>query len=326
MRLMRSMTIDSANLSRLDLTLWAVVAAAAAIVFGAPAVSDFRIAWSSFLLPGGACFVLLIAARFYGARQDLRLASALGATAMLLAFSAVGGPLSYLAASANLPLLDHAFDAADRALGFGWRGLLEWMNAIPMAHPLFGLAYQSFTVQASVAILCLSFSGRFAHLRTFLLAFMAAALVTIAISACTPAAGVWGHYGLHAIDHPAINPVTREFHLPVFHGLRDGSYRLLAGLGSMGIITFPSFHSAIALLFIFAFWPMPVIRWVGVVVNVLMIAATPVDGGHYFVDVLAGLVIAAGCWLGASAFVERSLARARVASFAAVQGSPLARD
>ena len=320
------MKIDSANLSRLDLMLWAVVVAVAAVVFGAPAVSDFRILWTSFLLPGGACVALVIAARFYESRQDLRLASALGATGMLLAFSAVGGPLSYLAASANLPLLDHVFDAADGALGLGWRELLDWMNAIPMAHPLFGFAYQSFTVQASVAILCLSFSGRFAHLRTFLLAFMVAAVVTIAISAFTPAQGVWGHYGLHAIDHPAINPVTREFHLPIFHGLRDGSFRLLAGLGSMGIITFPSFHSAIALLFIFAFWPVPAMRWVGFVVNVMMIAATPVDGGHYFVDVLAGLVIAAGCWIGASAFVERSLAHMRVSPIAAVQGTPLARD
>jgi hypothetical protein len=320
------MKIDSAKLARLDLMLWAVVGAVAAVVFGSPLVSDFRIDWSSFLLPGGACAVLVVAARFYAWRQDQRIASALAATAMLLVFSAVGGPLSYLAASANFPLQDLFFDAADRALGFGWRGLFDWMNSSPIAHPVFGFAYQSFTLQASVAILCLSFTGRFVHLRTYLLAFMTAAVVTIVISAVVPAQGVWGHYGLNAADHPAINPVTREFHLPIFHGLRDGSYRLLAGLGSMGIITFPSFHSAIALLFIFAFWPVPVMRWIGLVVNVLMIVATPVDGGHYFIDVIAGVVIAVGCWVAARALVDRLLAFRLNPQIVAVQGTTLARD
>jgi hypothetical protein len=57
------MKIDRANLSRLDLMLWAAVVAVAAVVFGAPAVSDFRIVWTSFLLPGGACVALVIAGR-----------------------------------------------------------------------------------------------------------------------------------------------------------------------------------------------------------------------------------------------------------------------
>jgi membrane-associated phospholipid phosphatase len=49
-----------------------------------------------------------------------------------------------------------------------------------------------------------------------------------------------------------------------------------------------------------------------------MIAATPVDGGHYFSDVIAGLVIAAACWIA-------------VARFAAIQrnsdvGAPVATE
>ena len=46
-------------------------------------------------------------------------------------------------------------------------------------------------------------------------------------------------------------------------------------------------------------WPVPVLRWFGAVVNGLMIFATPVDGGHYFIDVLAGVIIALLCLLAA---------------------------
>ena len=37
---------------------------------------------------------------------------------------------------------------------------------------------------------------------------------------------------------------------------------------------------------------MPVLRWIGAAINTLMLVSIPVDGGHYFIDVLAGLAIA----------------------------------
>jgi hypothetical protein len=44
-------------------------------------------------------------------------------------------PVSYIAASLNLPLRDAWFDAADRALGFDWLALLGWMDAHATLHP-----------------------------------------------------------------------------------------------------------------------------------------------------------------------------------------------
>ncbi len=111
-----------------------------------------------------------------------------------------------------------------------------------------------------------------------------------------PAQGVWGHMGLSA-GHYTISPVTRELHLAIFHGLRDGTFRNLVAQGAEGIITFPSLHTAVAVLFIIAMWPVKYLRWVALLVNVAMIAATPIDGGHYFTDVIAGAAVAALCWI-----------------------------
>lgn len=36
--------------------------------------------------------------------------------------------------------------------------------------------------------------------------------------------------------------------------------------------------------------------------NALMLLATPIDGGHYFVDVFAGIAIALVAWFAARAF------------------------
>jgi membrane-associated phospholipid phosphatase len=92
---------------------------------------------------------------------------------------------------------------------------------------------------------------------------------------------------------------------PVFLGLRDGSFRLVMASGSEGIITFPSLHAALAVILIAAFWPVPIARWVSAVVNALMLAATPIDGSHYFVDVLAGIAIAVLCLVVAHKLVGR---------------------
>ena len=178
--------------------------------------------------------------------------------------------------------------------------LLGWMNAHPALHSIFALAYGSFAPQTIVALMALAMTGHSHRIRQFMLTFILTALVTIAVSAFLPAQGAWAHYAVTPADHSAIAPVTRELHLAIFHGLRSGSFHLLTGINSEGIITFPSLHAAVALIFILTLWPVPVLRWVALVVNVLMIISTPIDGGHYFVDVFAGLGLAALCWASVS--------------------------
>jgi len=135
-----------------------------------------------------------------------------------------------------------------------------------------------------------------------MLAFILTALATIAVSAVLPAQGVWLHYGLHA-DADAIVPVSATS-WPVFLGIRDGSLLTLMAAGSEGIITFPSLHAALGLIFALALWPMPVLRWFGLALNLLMIVATPIDGSHYFIDVVAGLAIALMGWSAAQRIAD----------------------
>jgi len=171
------------------------------------------------------------------------------------------------------------------------------MNAHPAIHPIFVFAYLSIMLQTAPVIIVLGLTGRAPRLRLFILAFMLTTLVTIAMSAVMPAQGVWGQLHLTPSDYPAIEPVTQNRHLTVFHGLRDGTYRLLVLAGGEGVITFPSLHTALGLLFIIAIWPIKYLRWAMVPLNVAMILATPVDGGPYFSDVFAGLAIAIICWI-----------------------------
>ena len=286
--------------------IWLLIAGIGAAVAIAALFFNFTIVWRSYFATAATCLLLLAGVWLYKARRnDPNIATILEGTCQLTAFTAVAAPLSYIAASVDRPLQDSALAAADKFLHFDWMALLAWMNAHPALHSIFALAYASFAPQAIITLMALAISGHSPRIRQFLLTFMVTALVTIAISAWFPAQGAWAHYGITPADHPAISPVTREIHLAIFHGLRDGSFHLLTGMDAEGIITFPSLHAALALIFILALWPVPYLRWVSLTVNVLMIAATPIDGGHYLTDVIAGLGMAALCWAGVSWLVTR---------------------
>jgi membrane-associated phospholipid phosphatase len=303
---------EAVTLRRLDRLIWAVVAAVAMMVLAAPILTRFYIAWRTFAAPAAVCLVLMAGASFYRRwRTDLRLASGLEATAQLVAFAAVGAPLSYMAAAADLPLVDHALDLIDHAVGLDWLALLGFMNANPALYALLRPIYLSLTLQMTIVTLCLAFSGRLIGLRVYMLAFILAALVTIALSAVLPAVGVWPHDGLTAAASPHVTPAVSTS-WPVFHGLREGGLRALVAVGSEGIITFPSLHAALAVILIAALRPIPVLRWLILVLNMLMLAATPIDGSHYFVDVFAGILVAALCL-----FVARAIAAMAVAKHAA---------
>jgi hypothetical protein len=294
-------------LRAIDSRIWRLVTAVAAIVVLAPLVSDFYIVWPTFGLPIGVTLTLCAGAWFYrNWRRDERLASGLESTAQLIAFAAVGAPLSYLAAAAAaaIPLQDSVFQAMDRALGFDWMALLHWLDNAPVTFGGLRLIYSSLLPQMTIAVLCLAFTGRLAWLRTFMLAFVFATLVTIATSAVLPAAGVWLHYGLTEAD-ARIVPVVHTV-WPVFTGLRDGSMRALVAVGAEGVITFPSLHAALAVIMIAALWPIARLRWPVFILNTAMLAATPIDGAHYLVDVLAGLAVAGGSLLAARAVVMRA--------------------
>ena len=286
-----SLMPELAILRTLDHLIWALIAGAAVIVLAAPFGSNFYIDVNTFGAPLGACLVLAAAAWFYrNWRRDQKLAAGLESTAQVIAFATVGAPLSYLAAAANLPLRDHAFDAIDRMLGLDWVALLTWMNQHPALYAVLHPIYLSLTIQMTIAVLCLAFSGRLLWLRVYTLAFVLAALVTIALSVVLPAAGVWPHLGLTASGSPHIIPAVNTS-WPVFFGLRDGSVPGPRGdrLGGNHHVSEPARgargHSH----------RRPLADADATVGGTRPehgdACATPVDGSHYFIDVLTGIAI-----------------------------------
>src|SRR5262249_35388893 len=122
--------------------------------------------------------------------------------------------------------------------------------------------------------------------------FALALVVTTAISALVPAIGMYQEI---ALDPAALSHVEPRAYLAQVRDLapvRDGALRHLNLFALAGIVTFPSFHAASAVLYAWALWPVRWMRPVALLANGAMLASTPIDGGHYFIDLIAGIAVA----------------------------------
>ena len=87
------------------------------------------------------------------------------------------------------------------------------------------------------------------------------------------------------------------FFQPWFHGLSLDPLRptgawFRPGEAIVGLITFPSFHAAAAVLLGWLYYGNRLLRWPFVLLNAGMALSAIVVGGHYLVDIIGGVVVA----------------------------------
>ena len=285
---------------------WIPLALMAVALAFALALTDFSISPASILLPLAAIAVYAGAA-YANARSPARRSPlvifTLGSTAQLLVITLVMTPLTYIAAAANLPLQDTNLAMLDRALGLDWQAYLAFVNDRPGLIGYLSLGYAMIAWPVFGVPVVLGAARHYERLQQFTLAFALALIATTIVSTLVPALGTYDGLGLSPADYPNVTPGGYLDQVRDFPLVREGSLRVLDFRQLVGIITFPSFHAAAAILYVWAFWSVWWMRPLALIANGAMLAAAPIGGGHYFVDVFAGigvavLAIAAAVWLG----------------------------
>lgn len=236
----------------------------------------------SLLGGSGMLLPLLLIERY---RSDLRLRSTLLTALLLIAFSFVASVLSYLVVSVDQPLIDQQLSDWDRAIGFDWLAAVHWVAGHPFLERAFNFAYYSGLFQIGFIVLFLGLTARIGQLEEFIGLYIAGLLLAIVVSLFFPAAGPW-------VGAPAPTPFDASV-LSHFLPLRSGSLRAIDFSHPQGLISMPSAH---AMLAIFLCYAMRGTGWLSgcvITLNGLMLASTPTVGGHYLVDVIAGILCAA---------------------------------
>jgi membrane-associated phospholipid phosphatase len=236
------------------------------------------------------------------------------------------GPLTYVALAINWPLQDHTFLAIDRAMGMDPESIVRFVNDHTWLMKFLETGY-GFIKWFLVAIpIILAATLRLTRLQHFVAAFSLALAVTLVVSAFVPAIGTFYGLGISPDEFPSINTKIYAAQLRDILAVRAGVLRDLELFKLAGVVSFPSFHAASAVLYMWALWPVRGIGVVAAAMNVLMIAATPVIGAHYVIDVIGGVLLAVICIVAVQysfAFVD---GRATAADVGYVPATPLEAD
>jgi membrane-associated phospholipid phosphatase len=260
----------------------------------------FAFAWPYHLWPVSYPVGILIVSHYYGRRRaapHIRTMCRAGISSILffVIYTAVITILSYLVTSLNFPLYDRELAQWDAAIGFDWKAFLGWVNAHPLIGKILIWIYHSSVVQLVVIILLLSITMKISRLQELCDLYVMTSVIAVVLSGLIPAAGAYAYHAPEPMLFNNLNPNAGLWHIEHYEGLRNGSYRLIE-LGQMqGLVTFPSFHTCFAITLAWCFrdfrWLFPI----AIVVSGTVLISTLSEGGHYLVDVLAGIVIAIAC-------------------------------
>jgi hypothetical protein len=252
------------------------------------------------LIPTAGAIFYSLPERYRPRMACLYFAVALGPwTAM--AFGDLGHLISYL--SRELPFWDHLLARGDTILGFDWLAMLAWSNEHPVLTAVAYGTYMSAAFQSVVIPILLAALCRFRALHISTIALFLTLIVTYTVACLFPALGTYEYFGISPTQHPNIAVRVASLHVPEIMGVRDGSIINISRLAPTGLVTFPSFHAASAVLLAWALWHIPYLRYPGLILNILMLAATPLHGSHFVTDVLAGALTAAVCLWAAKIFL-----------------------
>jgi len=281
-------------LTRLQFILFGIVLSAGTVDAIWVQAGHFDVDGLGFAGIAALSVVLAAAGLFYErVRKEERLAAMLIGTSFLLGMSASFSCLNYLLLTVAGHRIDAPLAALDRALGVDWPVMMIAMSHYPVVNALLQLAYISVLPQVALLVVLLGWRGKHENIYAFCLALTAGAAISIFVWTLAPSFGAFSVYELPA-------EVSRRMPLALDAQYAKDLMSLLANgpghispTSAKGLIGFPSFHAAMAMMVVWYARELSTVRWFALALNIVVLVATPIQGGHHIVDVLAGFGVAA---------------------------------
>jgi len=217
-----------------------------------------------------------------------------GVTFLLCAWPALR-LYNHLTMSAAYPLADETLATADALMGFNWADYVLWLDRHPVLILLMDFSYSGLTGY-TITLFLLLLLGNEAKKRCqeLLKLFFSTAIICSTIGMFFPAEAAAVFYKIPPNFLTHVDPRVGAYHLDHLQALRSDPEHLLFLSNIPGLVTFPSFHTAMGIIAIYCARGT---RWLfgpSVIINLVMIASTPLFGSHYLIDIIAGAAVAAG--------------------------------
>ncbi len=255
-----------------------------------------------------ACGVVLVLLGIYYRRyrREANMALALIAIGLFIIVSLTGAITNYVFVPVAFPPIDPLLIRIDAMIGYDWVSVVSFAATHPWIGWLLFVVYSSSLLQLVFLTCWHGFRGDQVTLYHLMLTGMIALVASMTFWVFFPSFGALSYGTL---------PAWVEQAIPVASSGRYGAELLrLAVEGPseidpakmVGLIAFPSFHSVMACMaVVFAPRPLP-LRLGFYAVNLLMVPAVLVQGGHHLVDIFGGIAFFLFAWWVAGAIMRRA--------------------
>jgi hypothetical protein len=207
-------------------------------------------------------------------------------------------PLSYLIESLHMPLIDDPLRAIDASLGFNWQNLTNFILDHTAISLVLAVAYSSIFWQ-TVIVLTICSVGTRPRESEFVQYYALSAIICVVVGGMLPAFG---------------EPAPLSTFPMEFARVRSGYWEVLDYSAMQGLVAFPSFHTAFAIMCVYTVrHSLPALFGVGAL-NLLMLLSIPTFGGHYLTDMIGGAVVAFASILSIDRLNKRGGANRRIAN------------
>ncbi|TPM03770.1 phosphatase PAP2 family protein [Mesorhizobium sp. B2-3-11] len=198
----------------------------------------------------------------------------------------------YLASATTRPLMDATFADLDAAMGFDWMAFLALTDGVPAVAMTLIFAYHSLTPQVVLLFAGHSLARKADQLFELVALLAVSSAFTGPLMALMPAAGAYAYFRPAPDKYASFTSDAGMWHYAELLRLRSGEEFHLIVAQSQGLVTFPSYHTVLAILVVYS---LREFRWLAIplaLLNATMIVATLPEGGHHLIDVIVGVLIA----------------------------------
>jgi hypothetical protein len=195
--------------------------------------------------------------------------------------------LAIVGLAAGFPLQDARLMGWSRAVGVDYRVILGFVAQYEVFGAILGKAYLLSVPLMFVAPVILATTGQFARLKTFVRLYVILLTACVVISIVVPAKGFALFEPLPTDVMARLPSGASVFHAKAWEGYRTGALRTIDPTLLQSVAEFPSFHTIMALLAIFAFWRTRALWLLSLAVNIVVLLSLIPIGGHYIWDIVA---------------------------------------
>nr|WP_314095213.1 phosphatase PAP2 family protein [uncultured Shinella sp.] len=224
-------------------------------------------------------------------RSDERIAASVTATGVFILFTLAGSVFNYMLLPVFFTPIDPLLLRLDAAVGFDWPAFVTWVSNFPFFGSVLQVVYFSSLPQMAVIILALGFFADGVQLQRFMLTGVLGALLAILFWSFFPSFGTSAVYDLPA-EVLARMPMAADpaYGRELVRLSREG-VTALSPHNVLGLIAFPSFHTIMACMSVVFLARVRFLAIPAVIINLLMVPAILVQGGHHLMDVFGGIAV-----------------------------------